>query len=183
MGARSLENLHRDEADETEADDDYPVAQLNLGRAHAVKRYGPHAGEGCGLKSYALRYLDGQAARNGDDLTVGRLTGPEAGDAVAHLEVVYRSRHLYDVAGAAVTQRHGRIQASHSGAVRLSDAVYFGLVDHLTHQVRSASGLTQQTLLGQVHHQFFRADAHQRSHVLHQHAIGAQGRNGHLVQR
>ena len=134
LAARGTQELHRQQAEQAEADHDRSLAERRLGTPHPLQRDRADRREGGRARSNTFRDDRDQVAGDRDDLGVVRAPGARTGDELPDAEVGDPARIQHDP-GARVAER-GVGRSHPAGEIeRFTDAVLAEMVERLLDQL------------------------------------------------
>ena len=179
--AGRLEQLHRQLADQAEADHDARLAQPHVGDAHALQRNRADRDERGVVQADRVWHAHRQVSGHRDNLGVVRLASAGAGDPIAARKRVLRGlTNLQDGARAAIAEGYGHVEPTADGLDGRGNPVASQLVGHLLDQLGSLAGGVEQVRAAGFDEHALGARADQRPLVLDQQPAARRQRRGHL---
>jgi hypothetical protein len=134
---------------QAQADHGDDIAELHIGVARAVKRYGSESSEGSFVKADGLRRnARDEKARDAGELGVHGVTGAGACHAISGVDIGNAFAHGNDSSGAAVAQGAGLIETAAHGGYGCEQAITADLGQDLANKIGPHSRFLQQVLAG-----------------------------------
>ena len=163
------QELHRELADEAEADHRRCLSEGRVCNPHALQCDRPQGREGRLFEGHTRRNRRHEVLGDTDELRVVRVACTRACNPGAGRDARDAEADGLDDAGGRVAERLGLIQTRRHGAVRRQRAVDPPLAYDLPNKIRPRPGLRQQGATGEGQRVSLSARGHHREVVSHQH--------------